>query len=353
MEIEPSPAPAPAPEQHPRRLAIASSLEKLPEQYTDLISGWLRHYRGREAAAAAVNAWLSAVRPDLITQGIQRGVAAWLAPLSEPGPDALPVWPLQDWKIEFEPLCTRRFINRARQGQPMFKQRGRGLCGADSRFIGLISAAVLCSAGLTEPDDPGAPSTDLDAFVLVFDHIHRHMHCIVEQQTSTIQDIERRRRAGHQNWLGRAPESPRRVSRQRDRAERIFDWALEQTWPIELQRDPPLSMVLRRQELRQVRRPLLEHILSHHTLPDPDLPLTLSSAHLAAPEQPGHAVEVFARDLLTLGLWCLKAGIDPGTEARLNRTLYALSATLLTSPPPGPGVTTAQLAAILESLPTG
>ncbi|MDG1483929.1 MAG: hypothetical protein P8R54_30340 [Myxococcota bacterium] len=356
MEIELRPAPVPAIEAglYPRRLAIAASLAGLPKQYTDLISNWLSLYPGRESAAAAVNTWLSMVRADLTTQGIQRGIATWITPFSSHTHDPPPVWPLENETVEYEPLCTRRFINRARQGRPMFKQKGRSLCGADARFIGLISAAVLCGVGLTEADDPRVPSTDLDAFVLVFDHIHQYMCCIAEQQTSTIQAIERLRRAGHRNWLGRAPtqDSRCRSQHQHTNAAHIFDWALEQTWPMDTLRDAPLQNVLRRQKLWQVRRPLLAHLQRHRNLEASAIPLTLSSALITAAERaPDRAVEVLARDLLTLGLWCLKAECDPDTEALLNKTLYALSARLISSPPSSQYLTIPQLVTLLESLP--
>ena len=356
IELRPDPIPAIEAELYPRRLAITASLARLPEQYTDLVSNWLSLYRGRESAAAAVNTWLNVVRADLTTQGIQRGITTWITPLSTHNTLAPhPVWPLENGAIEYEPLCTRRFINRARQGRPMFKQKGRSLCCADARFIGLISAAVLCGVGLTEGDDPRSPSTDLDAFVLVFDHIHRYMRGITEQQTATIQTIERRRRAGHRDWLGRAPaqDSLCRSQRQHTNAAHIFDWALEQTWPMDTLRDAPLQTVLRRQKLWQVRRPLLAHLQQHRNLKASVIPLTLSSALISAAERaPDRAVEVLARDLLTLGLWCLKAEHDSDTEALLNKTLYALSAQLISSPPSSEYITTSQLVTMLASLPT-
>jgi hypothetical protein len=350
-----------------RRKKIEPRLSSLPNQYANLIGRWLKRYRGRDAAASAVNAWLISVRPGLI-KGIQQGIHLWLQELGSIQMKPLPVWPIPDWEIKYEPICTRRFVNRARLGEPMFRQKDRDLCGSDARFIGLIAAAVLCEAGLTADDDSSVPSNDLEDFVLVFDHIHRYMHSIDRQQASTIETIESRRQEGHKEWLGRVPAPPlQRPSRRKQAdAERIFDWAFEQTWPMSEMRSASLATVLRKQKLWQVRRPILDHVQKQRSwteevTPPParpanDLPLTLSSAFMVVDAHDTQlvttvhqSIELLARDLLTLGLWCLQANIDPDTEELLNETLYVLSTKLVSHHQTDKDVTPAQLLTLLET----
>ena len=355
-----------------RRADLENRIQALPSSYTVLIERWLSLFRGREQAAKAANNWMKSVQPALIQDGLQRSIVFWVASLEQIPPSALPVWPLNTWKVEHGPACTRRFINRARLGDPMFKQKGRDLCGQDGRFISLIAGATLTLLGLVGADKC-TPSVDLEDFVLVFDRIHQYMHSISLQQSSTIKTIEFRRQEGHREWLHTLP-GPRAAasgSRRRDPAEEIFNWALDQALPMrKVQEDPTIATGLRRQKLIQTRRHILLHI---HTLrrristapeapppppPTRDIPLTVNAGFL----EPGQSqmrldrdgfqsVEVLARDLLALGLWCLQA--DTGTpeiEEMLNETLYALSTKLVAAHTPSTNLSEAELSLMLTAM---